>query len=110
MAELAPGGHRPTRGSSPTSERRPWTTHLTDVAVSAPAAIARSGTANGARSSHARAEAASASAQASCHEPECGRELQGFASVRYTEGNPAVPNGPVFSRFVRRDRRNGRGL
>src|SRR5581483_11474179 len=45
-----------------------------------------------------------------CHRTECGRNANGWTSVRYTDGNAAVPQTPALIFVPHNDRTNGRGL
>src|SRR5262249_32687172 len=45
-----------------------------------------------------------------CHLIECGRNAKGWTSVRYTEGNAAVPHTPALIRVPQSERTNGSGL
>src|SRR5436309_15899080 len=45
-----------------------------------------------------------------CQRTECGRNANGCTSVRYTEGNAAVPHTPALMRVPESDRTNGSGL
>src|SRR5581483_1665935 len=45
-----------------------------------------------------------------CQRIECGRNANGWTSVRYTDGNAAVPQTPALIFVPHSDRTNGSGL
>ena len=45
-----------------------------------------------------------------CQRIECGRNANGCTSVRYTDGNAAVPQTPALIFVPQRDRTKGSGL
>src|SRR2546427_3751328 len=48
--------------------------------------------------------------ESTCHLMECGRKANGCTSVRYTDGNAAVPQTPALMRVPHSDRTDGSGL
>ena len=50
------------------------------------------------------------SVEIACHRIECGRKANGCTSVRYTDGNGAVPHTPALIRVPHNERTNGSGL
>ncbi len=60
--------------------------------------------------SSAPAPASVASVAIASQSGECGRNCAALTSVRYTDGNAAVPHTPVLTRRPDSERTNGSGL
>ena len=56
------------------------------------------------------APAAVSAYEIACHLIELGRNANGCTSVRYTDGNAAVPHTPALTRVLHSERTNGSGL
>src|SRR5271154_5592515 len=48
--------------------------------------------------------------ESTCQRIECGRNANGWTSVRYTDGKAAVPHTPALIRVPQSERTNGSGL